>query len=380
MNRLKQLRTSRGLSLDDLAESLSHLVTKQSLSKYERGESAPSPSVATRLAEFFEVQPALLWSAPQNEIEFIAYRQSTLAERAAEQLQASVSIEFEQRIDLQERCLGGVRVDLPVHYYEVRNEDDAERAAMLLRAKWLLGIDPINDVTALLEDHLIHVIEQPGNGFDGLSALASRCGYGRIAAAVISRDSAPGDRQRFNLIHELAHLVLLVIDGVDIEKMANRFAGAFLVPKSVLLRELGTSRTNLSVPELVVLKGYFKVSIQCLVVRAFQVGIISKPTYSSTFVLIKELGWREVEPAPIAREKSTWKRRVALRGYAEGMISREEAEKLSGESLPVGVESGQLRRKDFLRLTAAERAQVLQRQAEELSDYYKQSSDWESFD
>jgi Zn-dependent peptidase ImmA (M78 family)/DNA-binding XRE family transcriptional regulator len=381
MNRLKQLRIARGLSLDQLAAALSNLVTKQSLSKYETGQSTPSPSVATKLAEFFGITAAQLWAAPKTEIKLLAYRKmQALGKKAAAQLEASVAEEFERRVDLQERCLGGLRVNVPIHRYPVSSEEEAEHAAMLLRAQWQLGVDPIGDVIALFEEKLVHVIEIPGgNDFDGLSAVAFRTDAGRVAAAVVSKDSAPSDRQRFNLVHELAHIVMQPASGVDEERMANRFAGAFLIPSSVLIRELGASRTSLSLPELEMLKRYFKASIQCIVVRAFQLGIISKPTYSSTFVYIDKMGWRKNEPSPIPREKSEWKQRIALRGYSEGVISRTEAEAYVGAALPVGAESGKLRRKDFLKLTDVERENQMREQSEKLAKYYE-NSEWEILD
>ena len=48
MNRIKQLRLARGLSLDGLAQAMGGLVTKQSLSKYEKGLTKPSITVANR--------------------------------------------------------------------------------------------------------------------------------------------------------------------------------------------------------------------------------------------------------------------------------------------------------------------------------------------
>jgi hypothetical protein len=115
------------------------------------------------------------------------------------------------------------------------------------------------------------------------------------------------------------------------------------------------------------------------VVRAFQLGIISKPTYSSTFVYIDKMGWRKNEPSPIPREKSEWKQRIALRGYSEGVISRTEAEAYVGAALPVGAESGKLRRKDFLKLTDVERENQMREQSEKLAKYYE-NSEWEILD
>ncbi|MGB7511183.1 MAG: ImmA/IrrE family metallo-endopeptidase [Pelodictyon phaeoclathratiforme] len=54
----------------------------------------------------------------------------------------------------------------------------------------------------------------------------------------------PGDRQRFTLAQELAHLLLSgrLADNLDEEKTCNRFAGAFLAPAVAVTRPLGQHR------------------------------------------------------------------------------------------------------------------------------------------
>ena len=44
MNRLRTLRTMQGLTLDEVAAKLGGMVTKQAISKYERGLMSPSPA------------------------------------------------------------------------------------------------------------------------------------------------------------------------------------------------------------------------------------------------------------------------------------------------------------------------------------------------
>jgi len=377
MNRLKTLRLARALSLDELSVAIGGLVSKQALSKYEQGINSPSPKVATKLADFFGVPPAELWSAPSTRIECLAYRcKSSVTQTELAQIEALVENEFQQRVDLQERCLGELRVEVPVHAFDVASEVDAEAAAMRLRMHWSLGLDPISDLVALLEDHQVHVLEITSvDGFDGLSAVAQRDNAGRVAVAVVSRNAVSGDRQRFSLAHELAHLVMKVKPGADAEQLANRFAGAFLVPASVLQRDLGTNRTSLNIAELVVIKRYCKVSIQSLVKRAYELSIISEPTYRSCFTFIIKMGWKKKEPEPIAREKSQWVERVVLRGVAEGILTREEGRKFVGDKIPIDAESGALRRKKFLSLPPEQQNAQLEAQAARLAEYYK-DSDW----
>jgi len=322
---------------------------------------------------------AALWSTPSTEIQFLAYRcKSTVTQAEKEQIEARVDEEFQQRVELQERCLGILRTEVPVHAFDVADESDAEAAAMQLRTLWNLGLDPISDLITLLEDHLVHVLEIDSlDGFDGLSAVAQRPDVGRIAVAVVSRKAVSGDRQRFSLAHELAHLVMNVKKGSNAEVLANRFAGAFLVPASVLRRDLGMDRTSLNVAELLVIKRYCKVSVQSLVKRAFELSIISEPTYRSCFSYITRMGWRKNEPESIARERSQWVERVVLRGVAEGNLTAEEGRKFVGDKIPIEANSGTLRRREFLDLPLEEQESQLKAQAKRFADHYK-SNDWDA--
>jgi Zn-dependent peptidase ImmA (M78 family) len=78
----------------------------------------------------------------------------------------------------------------------------------------------------------------------------------RHSVAVLKKN-LPGGRQRFNLAHELGHLVLQVVCDLDHEKAAYHFAGAFLVPEPVVRFELGTRRqqTSTSLPRVSLDKG-----------------------------------------------------------------------------------------------------------------------------
>lgn len=87
------------------------------------------------------------------------------------------------------------------------------------------------------------------DGFDGYSCWAN----GRIPVIAFNANVS-GDRQRFNLAHELGHLVLDPAPATEIEKAAHRFAAVFLVPAKTAYSELGRKRSNLSFDELLVLK------------------------------------------------------------------------------------------------------------------------------
>jgi Zn-dependent peptidase ImmA (M78 family) len=146
----------------------------------------------------------------------------------------------------------------------------------------------------------------------------------------------PGDRQRFTLAHELGHLVIkdrLAKDLGD-EIAANRFAGAFLVPASEVIKELGNRRSRLEPVELCVLKSAYGLSMQGWLHRAVDLGVLSKSAYASMCKLFAMRGWRKQEPGDqYPAEKPKLFMQLVFHAYAEELIGESKAAELLGESL-----------------------------------------------
>lgn len=166
----------------------------------------------------------------------------------------------------------------------------------------------------------------------GSKAFVQRPHYEDVPVIVVNQGHN-GERQRFTLAHELAHLVLRFrgLSDAEQEKAADRFAGAFLMAKDRVLRLLGPHRTAISLGELAELKKLFKVSIASLVVRCAHLGIISKAVYGRLWAQIKALGWnrqKSREPGILAPEVPQRMERLCLRAVAEGAISEPRAAEL----------------------------------------------------
>jgi len=319
-----------------------------------------------------------LLSEPSVAVRFIAYRKrTTFPKKEQNTLQAVVAQKLEERTRLQEYCFSSTQFDLPIEQIPVFNEQDAERAAGQIREQWHLGLDPIANLTAILEDHLVHVIQlEAPEKFDGMSAIAEDQDKNPKAAAVVSRLGCPGDRQRLNLAHELAHLVMKPFPSVDEEKAAFRFAGAFLAPRPTIEREVGTKRTSVRIEELLILKQRFGMSVQALLMRLSDLQIISPTSFKWAWIHLSKLNWRKQEPLPLQPEKPEWLRQAALRCFAEGFISQEEAERLADQKLGQKGAPGSLRRPAFLKLPIEERRRILEEQAEQLHKHYEQDQSW----
>jgi transcriptional regulator with XRE-family HTH domain len=370
--RLKQLRLARGWSLDELSGSLERLVTKQALSKYEKGLSQPSMTVVTKIAELFGVKTAHLFAEPAVQVELLAYRKcASLPKRDENMVEGMVTQSLEERIALQEKVCEAFPLNLPSPKYRVASLEDAEQAAIQLRKFWELGTSPISSVVGLLEDQFIHVftITTASEKFDGISAKATDDSGAVIAAAVVSRDGVPGERQRFSLMHEVGHLVLDVVGSIDEEKASHRFAGAFLAPAEQLRREIGASRSNIQLKELFMLKRRFGVSVQALAYRLRDLGIINDSGYKWLCIQFNHNRMRKNEPEPLPQEEPQWLKKTVLRAFSEGLITADESNRLTGESYESD-HKDIIDRRAFMKLSSVERSKVLRDQAEHLKEHY----------
>ena len=61
---LRELRTAKGLSQDELAEQV--FVTRQAVSRWETGETTPGPETLKRLSSLFDVSINTLLGAPRR--------------------------------------------------------------------------------------------------------------------------------------------------------------------------------------------------------------------------------------------------------------------------------------------------------------------------
>jgi len=337
-NRLKRAREASGMSLRELEAAINGQVSAQAIGKYERDEMMPSSTVLLALSKALAVSPEYLLSDREISLTGVDFRKAPHAGAKEERaVQASVLDQVERYLELEE-LLPGVEQEWSAPAdaaFEIASIEEAERAADALRDLWNLGMDPIPSLAELLEEKGIKVIalNLPEN-VSGSKAFVQRPDRQHVPVIVVNQ-SHNGERQRFTLAHELAHLVLRFRDlgDADQEKAADRFAGAFLMAKEIMLRQLGLHRTSISIGELAELKKIFKVSIASLVVRCSQVGILAKAAYVRLWAEIKEQGWNSqasTEPGRLDPEVPQRMERLCLRAVSEGAISEARAAELLG--------------------------------------------------
>ncbi len=332
--RIKQARKIRGMSQRELAKRAE--VSAQAISKYERDINAPSSGVLLRLAkalgvgvEFFVRPRSVLSITPdyRRRQAFPRKRVAALIAEIADWLERYIEIERILRPDE-----GGLAFEFPSGYPRaVSSMEEVEEAALDLRRAWDLGSDPIENLVHLLEDRGIKVgvIDSEDDRFDACTFFAGDDGR---APVVVARSKIPGDRQRFSIAHELGHLMIEPGEGLDAERAAHRFAGAFLVPEKAARFELAAGkglRRDLSDFELLALKQKYGMSMQAWIYRAKDLGIISEERGTGLFKKFRARGWHKREPG--AQISSEWPMRFEILvnlALAEEAISKRRAEEL----------------------------------------------------
>jgi Zn-dependent peptidase ImmA (M78 family)/transcriptional regulator with XRE-family HTH domain len=334
--RLKSARMMNGLSLKELSDKLENRVSRQAIHKYENGEVMPDSEMLNFLCEALGVRPDYFTRETLVELSSISFRkieklpvkeQSSIIERTREVL--------ERYIELEEIMGINKPFKMPKMISSITSMEDIEQAAIKVRESWNLGDNPIPNVIELLENKNIKIIQiEASIEFDGLQTWINEA---NIPVIVLNKGKLKSsDRIRFSAFHELGHL-LLPLDGIDekmAEKYCHRFAGAMLFPKSAALKELGRKRSSISIQELGLIKKQYGISLQAIIYRLKDLGIISVYYMSYYYKYIIQMGWKVEEPYEYeGKEKSNRFDQLLFRALSEELISFSKAASLDNMKL-----------------------------------------------
>ena len=368
--RLRQFRLARGMSLDALARAMGDAVTKQSLSKYERGVSLPSQVALEKLAEALNVNISSLNNRPVVEVEIIEYRKrSRLSKHEQYRVEYLSLYALEERIRLLDMLGEFDETETPLKPFRINSIEEVEKAAEGVRNRWGLGKDPIPNMVALLENNQIHVIEiDAAESFDGLSLRAMNDAGAKVSSGVVTRRGIPGDRQRLNLAHELGHLVLDVAPNVDSEKAAFRFAGAFLAPADALFHDIGRYRRFISIQELILLKRRYRMSIQALLYRLHELDVINDYLYRKWCIMIGKMGWRKKEPQDLDPETPQLLDLLVYRAFTKGLLVKSDALQMLRLGRDDQADITLVETQKLAKMSLPEHQELLARQAKEIEN------------
>ncbi|MFB7609852.1 helix-turn-helix domain-containing protein [Streptomyces gardneri] len=292
--RLTQARRLAGMTKKDIAEELG--VSPAAVGQYETGVSRPRSDLMPRLARALDVPVEFfLAGRPGQQIDasmahFRSLRSTPKAQReralAFTEQVWELTHALERRVQLPPVSLPGF-LGGEVHPGEALPAEP-RAAAQELRRQWGLGDGPVTHLIRRMEAHGIVVVLPAGS--DAAAATVDAFSSRSARPLVVLTRNRANDvyRHRFTAAHELGHLVLHSDATGDSrqEREADAFAAEFLTPQASIAPLLPR---RMDLGHLAGLRRTWGVSVQSLVYRCRELGLISDATASRTYQKLRTL-------------------------------------------------------------------------------------------
>jgi Zn-dependent peptidase ImmA (M78 family) len=190
-----------------------------------------------------------------------------------------------------------------------KHAEQIELLSQKLREHWGIGVQPIYQLLTHIENNGIPSVVLHHEEFNHVDAssfwipVSHDLDIPLLLSTKGSKKTAV--RMRFDFAHELGHLVLHKSIDWDlyakdrtfhkqIESEANYFASAFLMPKEAFLKDVEGVRLNLFTLQR--LKQKWHCSMQAIIMRCEQLGVIYEDEKTSLFKAMSYKGWKQFEP------------------------------------------------------------------------------------
>ena len=303
--RLQQARELCGLTQTVLARQVG--VHQSAIAQFEGGRVQPSLEVLAAIGRatgfppaFFRRPSGLAW--PQGSLRFRARAAMTARQRRQAWWCAQTLYELMASM--------AVQAEYPAPHLPRLDSDPVAAAAAAREALGLPPDGPIGPLIRTLERAGVWVvaIPVPLPRRDACSAWAG--GDGSTPVIVVAATTA-GDRRRFSVAHEVGHLVLHRIpqgSPHELERQADLFAEAFLLPAAAMRDALGPPVTLTTLADL---KARWGVSLQALIRRARTLEMITAGQYRALSAQLWARGWRMREPIAVPVERPRALRQLA---------------------------------------------------------------------
>jgi Zn-dependent peptidase ImmA (M78 family)/transcriptional regulator with XRE-family HTH domain len=298
-------RDTRGMTQAGLATAIG--VVQGTLSKYETGIAQPPAEFVSDLSRVlgFPEQFFFLAGRPYGFPPFHYRKRKKLSGKALGRIVAEMNIRrmhVERMIVSYEKKTNGYIPEIDRTEYQGNRKGplDIEDVARTVREMWMLPRGPIDSMVEVIED-AGGIVVPCDFGTDLLDAMSQR--IDGLPVLFFINMHAPADRIRHTLAHELGHMVLHTTNPKDDEVMeeeADAFAGAFLLPADEVVPQF---RRSLDLRHLANMKGYWKVSMAALAVRADRLNLVTPYQKKMFWMEMSRSGYRKREPNEPAREE-----------------------------------------------------------------------------
>ena len=202
-------------------------------------------------------------------------------------------------------------VYLPDNILDVDSDEAVkgiEELADKVRQYWEVGKGPVDNLQYILESNGIIVtgFKDVDTHIDAFSQQINVNGKVVYVIALAIGDK-PIERLRFDMAHELGHILMHIWGEKNEyvprdefnarEKQANMFASALLLPQATFSRNVSAYPSNVDFYKS--LKKKWRVSIQAMMYRTRQLGIISANQFQYMMRIVSKNGWRTKEPGDV---------------------------------------------------------------------------------
>jgi len=358
--RLRAARLKAGLSLEDLAQKLGGMVSRQAIAKYEKGLATPSAEVLEHLHQVLEIPPPpgegtplnsfvenfkannllsyasrpdhflnkpvtsslpvedkqLTWQKPtrlyfclnsqglqQEKIKkkkesFIFRCGLRLSSKQLTALRVQIIEKMEKYLWLESLLKAELKFRVRLSRSSITNSDQAEETSQELRQFWDLGTGPVINILTFLEDRGIKIFKFPGpEDFESCS------GFYLDSPFIAVNATLPVDRLRFKTSTELAQILFGFSEDPDQLKLYNRWAAAFLMPAQKLEEYFLPAGRKIALSELAEIKLRYGISLQAIMYRAFDLCLITERRLRAFRELLNQKGWLTREPVAYRGEE-----------------------------------------------------------------------------
>lgn len=328
---IKKYRLLKGLSMREMAKKMD--VSHQTIKKYEDGTMVPNSTRLIQIAKILNVNISdLVYTFKVPTLKYTNYRKSnSLNKKQEEGLKLLIADEIAKYLEVLNYADENYSFDKNKWSFEVLDKNCINSIAVKVRK--ILGVYdqlPLDNLTNKLENNNFLILEiNYEEKFDGF------CEYvDNLAFIILS--SKGYERNRFTLAHELGHLILKFPDDFDAltkEKYCDYFASCLLMPEKGIKKELNLRQNeilnNISLNEILMLAMEYQVSLNAMVVRLYELGIISENKKNSLFIELSKMGLR-TKQFKFVEEHPTRKSKIIFRLEALNIISKDETIKYLG--------------------------------------------------
>ena len=303
-SRLREAREARQFTAIVLAELVGS--TSSAISSYEKGHTTPSPAVLDRLSTSLNFKHEFFFRPEEGRGWGTIFERSKAATTKSARKRAQHRLTWlADTLRYLEQFVKLPSADIPSvitrRGWLSLSDAEIEGIATSTRRHWKLGDGPISNMTLLAENHGTIVVQME-MGTTQLDAFSTWENCGQRPYIVLGNDRQSAFRTRFNVGHELGHLILHTdvspqeFDSKQyfkaIEAQADRFASAFLTPAPTF--SVDVTRPTLDVFRN--LKNKWRTSVKMMVHRAADLDIIDKEEARRLYISYNRRGWNRLEP------------------------------------------------------------------------------------